>query len=298
MRNEPTYKLTNLADDFLEFEERTRDLPLAKRLERIKAEAYGGDPYYDFVCDEWRKEGLEPNEKVREHLADFPELKEEFAKAAQRLPEQLNSAAVSFKEAFPDFDADIDITLLHSLGQMDGGVRKVGGKRRFFFGADMMAYHHNFSDERPFFHHEFTHFYVEQLLKAGELSWSDSSELWRQLCSEGLAVYVSASLNPGASDAELLLEVPENLVQATRANLSHIATEILKNLESEDKHVQDRYFRFGSDDPSFPKRCGYVVSYWVLEKMAEHRTLHDLIRIDEKVALAEVWQHLETFASA
>ena len=293
MQNEPTYKLTNLADDFLEFEERTRDLPLAKRLERIKAEAYDNDPYYDFVRGEWRKEGLEPDEKVREHLADFPELRDRFAQAAQRLPGQLDSAMTSFKKAFPDFDTGFDITLLHSLGRMDGGTRKIDGEMRFFFGADMIALYHDFGDDRPFFHHEFVHFYVEQLFKEGEVNWDASEALWRQLYSEGLAVYVSAALNPGASDKELLLVVPENLVQATRGNLSHITAEMLEHLESEDERLQDRYFRFGSDDPNFPKRCGYVVGYWIVEKMAEGRTLHELIRLDEQVILAEIRQHLD-----
>ena len=68
---------------------------------------------------------------------------------------------------------------------------------RFFFGADMIALHHNFGDDRPFFHHEFSHFYVTQLFEKGELTWTPSEELWRQLYSEGLAVYVSAVLNPG-----------------------------------------------------------------------------------------------------
>lgn len=298
MQNEPTYRLTNLANNFLEFEEKTRDFSPAERLERIKAEAYDNDPYYDFVRDEWRKEGLEPDEKIREHLADFPKLRKGFVQAAQRLPGQLDSAVTSFKEAFPDFDASFDITLLHSLGQMDGGTRKINGETRFFFGADMIALYHDFGDDRPFFHHEFVHFYVEQLFKEGRVSWDASEALWRQLYSEGLAVYVSAALNPGASDKELLLEVPENLVQDTRANQIHIASEILKNLESEDERVQDRYFRFGSDDPNVPKRCGYVIGYWALQKMAKDRTLHDLVRIDEKAALTEVRQHLETFASS
>ena len=298
MQNKSTYKLTNLAATFLQFEERTQDLPAAERLERIRAEAYDNDPYYNFVCDEWRKEGLDPDQKVLEHLAAFPELREEFAQAAERLPGQLTSAITTFKEAFPDFDAAFDITLLHSLGQMDGGTRKIGGEMRFFFGADMIALHHHFGDDRPFFHHEFTHFYVEQLLRKGELSWSDSSELWRQLCSEGLAVYMSAALNPGASDAELLLEIPKNLVRDTRANQSKIASEMLETLESEDETIQDRYFRFGSDDPDVPKRCGYVIGYWVLGRMAENRSLSKLIRIDEQTALAEVRQHLKVLASS
>ena len=297
MQDESTYKLTNLADSFLKFEEKTRDLPLAKRLERIKAEAYDNDSYYDFVRDEWHTAGLDPDEKVREHLAEFSELREGFTQAAQRLPGQLVSAITSFKEAFPDFDASFDVTLLHSLGRMDGGTCRIKGETRFFFGADRLALLHNAEVGRPFFHHEFTHFYVEQLFRAGKLNWNDSSALWRQLCSEGLAVYVSAALNPGSSDAELLLEIPQNLVRDTRANRSHIASEMLENLKSEDESVQNRYFSFGSDDPEIPKRCGYVVGYWVFEKMAEHRSLHDLFKLDEQTALTEVRQHLETLAS-
>src|SRR5262249_54089316 len=141
----------------------------------------------------------------------FPERRATFLHAAANFQAMLDPAITSFTETFPDFRNIGRIYLVHSLGEMDGGTREINGRSYFIFGADVIARYHTSDNERPFFHHELLHVYHAQF-------FSDCDPVWCSLWQEGLAVYVSEQLNPGATDAQMSLTIPEPIRPAVDAN--------------------------------------------------------------------------------
>ena len=56
---------------------------------------------------------------------DFPTIRTEYVRKAQRFGAELPGYMASFKAVFPDFQPPDDIYVLHSLGEMDGGMRVI-----------------------------------------------------------------------------------------------------------------------------------------------------------------------------
>jgi hypothetical protein len=136
-------------------------------------------------------------------LQTYPELRPQFLEVSRRFAALFGPARASFEAQLGPFRTAHKIYLLHSLGEMDGGQRQVSEGIVLVFGADMIARLHLGHDIRPFFHHELFH------VLHGETFTGCGDGLWCNLWREGLAVYVAQRLNPRASDAELLLTIPE-----------------------------------------------------------------------------------------
>ena len=139
---------------------------------------------------------------IIQSFEQFPGIRDHFTAVTSGFARLLAPAYDSFARAFPDLRPIGPIYIVHSIGEFDGGTRKVSGQSRLVFGADVMAQVHHFADETPFFQHELFHVYHAQF-------FSDCEETWCALWSEGLAVLVAQRLNPRATDAELLLTSPQ-----------------------------------------------------------------------------------------
>jgi hypothetical protein len=197
----PEYELTDLTGAYVAFLDRTQGLATDARVAAFKADMGARFPgFYDPA----RMPGMTPERydaNIARSFTDFPERREAFKRTAASFRSMLEPAIDSFVGTFRDFRSLGHIALLHSLGEMDGGTRIVSGQNYLVFGADVIARLYPPGTERPFFHHELFHVYNGQF-------FGDCDPLWCALWTEGLAVYVSEQLNPGATDAELLLTSP------------------------------------------------------------------------------------------
>jgi hypothetical protein len=165
-----------------------------------------------------------------------------------------------------------DIHLLNSLGEMDGGTRGFDGRTHLIFGADMMAYLHPYDDEAPFFHHELFHIYHQRF-------FSDCGAVWCALWIEGLAVHAAKTLNPDATDAQLLLTVPEEIPGPVDANLREAVCEVRARLNSRARDDLQALFSFSRLNERLPPRFGYYIGYLVAREAGRTQSLQQLAQL-------------------
>ena len=63
----------------------------------------------------------------------FPELRPRYEQTQREFPAAFEAGIQHFRKAFPGFTPNIPVYLLHSLGEMDGGIRELGGKNYLIF---------------------------------------------------------------------------------------------------------------------------------------------------------------------
>ena len=166
------------------------------------------------------------------------------------------------------------IYLVHSLGEFDGGTRDLPGGSRLLFGADVIAKIHTGDHAiQPFFHHELFHILHHR-------RFAGCDQVWCNLWSEGLAVYVASELNPGASDEALLLTLPEPIRPAVEKDRAAAVCAVAQRLNSTDPKDYAGLFSFERLRPSRPPRFGYYVGYLTAQELARTRSLDDLAHLD------------------
>jgi hypothetical protein len=161
------------------------------------------------------------------------------------------------------------VYLVNSLGEFDGGTRELGGRPVLLFGADVIARLHMAHDIQPFFHHELFHLYHQR-------HFPECPQVWCGLWTEGLAVYVAKSLNPKATDEELLLTQPEPLRPAIDKNRDLAVCAVVAQLDSQDEKVMGALFSDGRIRPELPPRFGYYVGYLAAGEMGRSHSLKQL----------------------
>lgn len=102
-------------------------------------------------------------------------------------------------------------------------------------------------------------------MSSGAIYWTD-----------GLATYASAQLNPGASDAELLLEIPEPMRPKVEANRTAAVCTTLAWLDSTDQDRRNMLLSASKGQGNLPPRFGYLVGMWVAEDLGRTRSLSEL----------------------
>lgn len=219
-------------------------------------------------------------------FAEFPAMREAYVRKVARFTQQLPGHIASFRAAFPDYAAKTDVWFLHSLGEMDGGTRTFDGKTHFIFGADVMVKVHGDSDEAPFFHHELFHDYHDMDCK--------TQPIWASLWNEGLATYVAKRMNPSASNAELLLDFPRNMVADTSKELKRALDDVHGKLDSEDStDYAGLFYGSGGDKTGLPARRGYYLGYLVAEEAGKTMSMQQLAKLDCQAARPVVVAALE-----
>jgi hypothetical protein len=267
----PHYRLVDLTDDYVRFYNRTQGMPDAERVAAFKAELNVLFPGFYAIA---RSPGMSQERydaRVARSFQQFAEIRADFLRTAQAFVERLDLAHRSFLLRFPDLSAIGDIYLVHSLGEMDGGTRRIGDRVVLVFGADVMA-RHGFENETPFVHHELFHVYHQQYFSGCEAVWCLA---W----TEGLAVLAAAELNPDASDAELLLTIPEPIRARVDANLTEAACTMRAHLDSEDDAHRNALFSFGRLNERLPPRFGYYVGYLAAREARKKHSLLELARV-------------------
>ena len=269
----PTLDVHDIAGDFLTFWDATQGKPMAERVAIFKRDIaskfpgfYGIDRFGGKATWAFRDGTIETS------ITDFGPIHDAYAAKVAMIDKDLPRDTTVFMQAFPDFHPDSPVWILHSLGEMDGGTREIGGKSVLVFGVDGMVKFHNANvrDESAFFHHELFHVYHEPRLGPCEETWCS---LWR----EGLAVYVASKLDPQANEDELLLTIPDNMAAATRAKLLPSLVALKAVLMSKDPAAYADLFQFGGPKTSdLPQRRGYYLGFLIAQELGRTYDLHTL----------------------
>ena len=230
------------------------------------------------------------DERVLKNLQAYPESREGILKVSRQFAALFAPARKSFEEAFGPVASEQPVYLLHSLGEMDGGTRDLNGKDTLLFGADGIFKYHGDNDLTPFFHHELFHVYHEPLMK-------DCDAVWCSLWEEGLATYVASSLNPGAGEGALLLDIPAPIKPAVDANRAAAICATLPLLNSEKEEDYEPLFYGSKNLPGFPARMGYYIGYLVAADLGKTRSLKELAALTPEQAKPLIDQSLASMAT-
>ncbi len=269
------YQLIDLTDEFSAFYDRAKDLPPRQQLARFQSDIvplyrqfYGRERFA-----EWSDERYE--QRILREIERFPRYRSAYEAKSAQFEAMLLPAFASFREAFPDARPVGDIYLLNSLGEMDGGTRMIDSGIFLIFGADVMAQMHPYDDEEPFFHHELFHTYHDEY-------FGDCGQVWCALWIEGLAVYVSKTLNEDTTDEQLLLTVPEPIPAAVDANLREAVCEVRARLDSSEESDMRALFSFDRLNERLPPRFGYYVGYLAAREAGRTHSVRDLAKLSRE----------------
>ena len=140
--------------------------------------------------------------RIGRALRSFAEIRPAYGNVQRDFPAAFAAGIRHFRKEFPRFTPNVPVYLLHSLDEMDGGTRDLGGHTYLIFGADVIAQIHEARDLTPFLDHEL--FHVEN-----QKYFPECAQVWCLLWTEGLATYAAKVMNPGADDRQLLLTTPK-----------------------------------------------------------------------------------------
>jgi hypothetical protein len=265
----PGPHLIVLTQAFTRFYDATTQVPEAERIKRFRTQFATVLP--GFYAPRQRTEaGYE--KQIAFSLKTFPEIRAKYEQVARDFPKAFAQGQQSFRRSFPDYRLDVPVYLLHSLNEMDGGTRELDGKVVGIFGADVIARIHNPATLKPFLDHELFHLYHQRF-------FPDCDALWCSLWQEGLAVYVAAKLNPGASDEGLLLTQPRPIRREVEARLKEAMCGLSAKLESTSREDYAPFFFARANDGSFPPRYGYLLGYLLASKMGAEMRLDQLAKL-------------------
>lgn len=269
--------IVNLADDFTAFYDATTGLPTPERVEIFKHDIASQFPeFYGVERYEGRVTAEEHDARIAKAIESLPEIRERYIAKVDRFGGDLSANVESFRAVFPDFEANAEIHLLHSLGEMDGGTREFGdGTVHLIFGADGMVRYHTWENETPFFHHELFHLHHSRF-------FVECEEIWCSLWAEGLATLVSERMNPDAPPAELLLDFPPDMVARTEANLGPAFAHLKSVLLSSEQDDYIGLFTPKADETGLPGRRGYYLGLLVARELAASRDLQTLAKLSNE----------------
>ena len=195
----PQLAFVDLVPQFDAFAARTQGMADAPRAAAFRQEFAHAIPGF---YDPGRRGTARGDARIAAALAAWPDDRAAILAVSRRFSAIFAPAAASFRAALGSFQRGHKVYLLHSLGEMDGGTRDLPGGNVLIFGADMIVRYHGDADLTPFFHHELFHVFHREY-------FGDCPQVWCILWTEGLATYAAEQLDPGASDADLLLTAPE-----------------------------------------------------------------------------------------
>lgn len=268
-------RIDDSVDAFARFWEAAKSAPAPERVKRFRETVWAANPdFYAFRFEDWKSSGRVPDEELLKQVELFNSYADGFSALHRRVREELDASLASFAARFPDFKTDFPVYVVHSLGLADGTKRTIGGREVFVVGLDLIARYHP-DNNIPFFHHELLHFYHAQ-------HYRQTSSLYSHLWGEGLAVYASEALNPGASARDILLSDGRvNFADRVDPVLNRIAAGLLAQLDSEDWQVHLKYFASSAREPSIPARTGYYVGYLLAKRLAARYTLEEMVRLQD-----------------
>ena len=268
----PPVSFTSYAAQFDEFEARTEGMPSDKRVAEFLTTFNALVPgLYE------EKDTARLARRIDKALTNFPSIRPAYRDVEREFPGALNTAVEHFRKVFPDFVPPMPIYLVHSLGTRDGGSDYVGGKKVMMFGADVIARIHNDETLQPFMEHEL--FHLEHARH-----FADCDQLWCSLWQEGLATFAAATMTPGASDHQLILDQPSPIRPATDAHWGEALCWVATRFDATDDEDIGNAFTGGQHPPEFPSRFGYYVGLRVASEAAKTQRLPGIARLSDEQA--------------
>jgi len=226
--------------------------------------------------------------RVARELEAFSALRPAYERVQREFPAAYAAGIEHFRKVFPGFMPQVPVYLLHSLGEMDGGVREFGGKVFLIFGADVIGQIHEQREITPFLDHEL--FHVEN-----NKYFTECAAAWCSMWAEGLATYAAATMNPGADDKQLLLTYPQPIRPAVDATWPAAACFAREKLFSTAEADINALFVGNSDQKSgFPDRFGYYVALRAVESLGANHSLPDLAHMRPEPAKAALTSALDS----
>jgi len=216
--------------------------------------------------------------RLAKALAEFPAKQAQYDQAVRVFPVALERALTRFRKVFPEFTSPLPIYLYHSLGVRDGGSDYLEPGRRhvMLFGADRIAELHSDQSLEPFLDHEL--FHLEHARH-----FPDCDQFWCVLWQEGLAVDAAATMTPGASDHQLLLDAPAPIRAPTDARWAEALCFVATHFDDTSNAViAQAMLGSGKPPPGLPDRFGYYVGYRIAR--ATNLSLPALDRLDHEAA--------------
>ena len=275
-----TLRLHNIASDFSRFYDANKDKPEAEQVAAFKREVESGFPaFYGVERYGTRRTQADQDAHIAANIRAFQAIRDDYLRKARQFDEELPRYIAGFKAWFPDYRPTVDIYVLHSLGEMDGGTRTFKDRHYLIFGIDGMVRYHGKGRETAFFDHELFHTYHDRAMGGCN---GNNEPAWALLWQEGLATYVSKAMNPDATEHELLLSLPDNMAEKTRAVLPAAFADLQQGLESRDDALAGELFSTGKKGEAqrLPVRRGYYLGYLVAQEAARTRSVQDLARLD------------------
>ena len=260
---------TVLTDEFARFADETVDLSDAERVEKFHAVF---DPLLPGFYSNKGKAQARFDTMIAASLKSFPKDRAGIAATTERFADAYATGEARFRKLFPDYRQQMPVYLVHSINQMDGGTRTVKGRTTLLFGADMIAQIHDQSTIGPLLDHELFHSYHAQFFR-------DCTQLWCSLWSEGLAVYVTQRMNPGATDRQLLLTLPVAIRPVVEPRLGEAMCVLRAKLESTAQPDYAEFFNFRMAKSEFPSRFGYFLGLLIAEKIGSDVPIATLVKL-------------------
>lgn len=277
-----TPQFAKFADETVGMEEKARVALFRKRMNALFPGFY--EPRNGATSERY-------DARVARALREFPALRPQYERAQREFPPAYASGIRHFRTQFPGFKPNVPIYFVHSLGEMDGGTRELGGKTYLVFGADVIGRYHTSRDIGPFLDHEL--FHVEH----GKY-FRECETVWCSLWIEGLATYAAKTMNPGADDAQLLLTSPEPIRAPTDAKWAEALCLTRSKLDSTMPADFNAFFVGGNSGPHvFPERFGYYVGMRLAEQAGKRFSLAQLAHMAPTQAKSVVLESLDKLSA-
>lgn len=267
----PRLTFTDLTDDFAALHDARAGATESERLQAIDEGMAAHLPGF-YNPARFGEQAAMYERLAADFLATYPAQREAIADVAARFGRMFDPAVADFERRIGALPTVVPVYLVVSMGEFDGATRDLGGTTRLLFGADMIARLHG-GEARAFVQHELFHIYHGA-------RFSGCTEIWCALWNEGLAVHAAQQLNPDASDAELLLTLPEPIRPALDANRDVAICTTLAKLDSIDAGDRNTMFSSGRLAPGLPPRFGYLVGLWVAQELGRDATLAQMAEWD------------------
>jgi Predicted Zn-dependent protease (DUF2268) len=214
-------------------------------------------------------------EKAKAYVDKAPEYIAGIGKLHARFERQAPAIVDRFCQAYPEFvPGKTKIYLMLSLGRFDAKIPSAHPDS-LLIGLDGLARFHG--ADAPLgviLSHELFHLYHFQVNPLPKNP--DDLPLYRLLWQEGLAVYASQQLNPGASLGNVLLD--PRLAAQGPASIPTEAKRLLTCLDTRED-VTAAHFLAKSENGEVPGRIGYLIGYDVVTHLAKDRSISNLAHL-------------------
>lgn len=268
----PPVTFTDYASDFDRIETATRDQPIARRVAAIRTAFARIRPglYAD-------PDPAALDRRIATALTGFPAIRARYRTVVRAFPVALKQAVGRFRAVFPGFVPPMPIILAHELGVRDGGSDYVAGQKVMLFGADVIARIHDDAALQPFLDHEL--FHLEHTRH-----FADCDQFWCPLWQEGLATDAARVMTIGATDHQLMLDLPRPIRAPTDTRWAQALCLVSANFDATDPDTTGTAFLGNRHPPGLPPRFGYYVGLRIAEEAERQQPIQRLAALSDEAA--------------